>query len=754
MAIFGQYTGQRVSPLPSGFLGAAMQQAKMTKDTMTDIGDVLGNAIAGYGRQKKEERERAEKLAALRSHFDTGDTTASVMQGIEKARAMDSRMNTAAKQQHDAENLHFHRGFAEEKAIKLYQIDEKAAHNKAMADVLEKRVFGERETYKGKSAEGLPAPDLERWKTKPEALSPKKQIEAVAEMHRLREGLKDTDAQKKAVIDQYNRSIASTEYKPVRPNEDRILANPDQYAQEVVTEKGQLQEEAVNRLGPKLLGKMEKGDMTKADELLVIDILSNLRAEGDAARTPKGRLNQIALQLAEQKLKDEKGLRNALEGLSVLPGQQGVNVSEQVTPSNIEAYVNRRVEQNPDIDVNVLQDEIEGKLRAYQQSQTDELEGMPVGIPPVGAPKHWNPIDVYQESKKGAAGMDVEYRKRTGEERSPNDPVIARKTTVPGTDSVFAMQGDYAAVPGEPGVDGPRGSRWYEPKEVFAVMDRIEQQPLTQPQKRQQALQFIESQANKLGPAGLQAARVEVDRRYPVQPPAGMVPHQMVSDGKGGTQMTYKAPAPSGTTAQPILMSGPDGNHYRTGKAITPQGDVVDDPFVAEAGEDEAAVSITGKAGTFKGTAKSKQEAIAFRKQYVAASESIPMIDRLIEMSREGESELFGPKLAKATAIQNILVGKLRIALTGGGPLTKEEREMIKSAVRNPYAFFSLEESNVSALEAVKESMLDAVNASAEAQGLQSVIGSPAQADQAGGGLSANPNFSRGPGGKLIPEKR
>lgn len=267
---------------------------------------------------------------------------------------------------------------------------------------------------------------------------------------------------------------------------------------------------------------------------------------------------------------------------------------------------------------------------------------------------------------------------------------------------------------------------------------------------RQQALRHIESQG--LSPARLKEARAEINQRYPVGAPEGMVPYQMVSDGKGGTQMTYKAPAPSGTTAQPILMSGPDGNHYRTGKAITPQGDVVDDPFVAEAGEDEAAVSIAGKAGTFKGTAKSKQEAIAFRKQYVAASESIPMLDRLIEMSEEGESKLFGPKLAKATAIQNILVGKLRIALTGGGPLTKEEREMIKSAVRNPYAFFSIEESNVSALEAVKKSMLDAVNASAEAQGLQSVIGSPGQP---GGGLSANQDFDWTPGRKkLKPVKR
>jgi hypothetical protein len=195
------------------------------------------------------------------------------------------------------------------------------------------------------------------------------------------------------------------------------------------------------------------------------------------------------------------------------------------------------------------------------------------------------------------------------------------------------------------------------------------------------------------------------------------------------------------TRAIPITVTGPDGEQYRSGKARTPDGEVVDDPFVTEAGEEDSSVDITGDAGTFKGNAKTKQEAVSFRKQYVAASESVPLLDRLIEVAKEGQSDLWGPKKAEVQALQNILVGKLRIALTGGGPLTKEEREMIKSAIRDPLAYFSTAESNVASLEAVKKSMLDAVKASADAQGLEQV-GGPLQP---GAGVGTSRNYTNDP---------
>jgi len=77
MAMFGQYTGQRVQPLPSGFLSAAMQQAKMTSDAYGDIGDTIGDAFKAYGKRKAENEEwdvliqgAAQKALELRTFLE------------------------------------------------------------------------------------------------------------------------------------------------------------------------------------------------------------------------------------------------------------------------------------------------------------------------------------------------------------------------------------------------------------------------------------------------------------------------------------------------------------------------------------------------------------------------------------------------------------------------------------------------------------------------------------------------------------
>ncbi len=54
MAIFGQYTGARVSSLPSGFLGAAMQSAANTQRGLERAGQTIGDALATYGKRKEE----------------------------------------------------------------------------------------------------------------------------------------------------------------------------------------------------------------------------------------------------------------------------------------------------------------------------------------------------------------------------------------------------------------------------------------------------------------------------------------------------------------------------------------------------------------------------------------------------------------------------------------------------------------------------------------------------------------------------
>lgn len=54
MAIFGQYTGARVNPLPSGFMGAAMTNAANIQRGLGEAGDTIGRALESYGKSKQE----------------------------------------------------------------------------------------------------------------------------------------------------------------------------------------------------------------------------------------------------------------------------------------------------------------------------------------------------------------------------------------------------------------------------------------------------------------------------------------------------------------------------------------------------------------------------------------------------------------------------------------------------------------------------------------------------------------------------
>ena len=59
MAIFGSYTGARIQPLPSGFMGAAMTSAANYQRGFESLGKGIGEALEQYGRNK-DERELLE----------------------------------------------------------------------------------------------------------------------------------------------------------------------------------------------------------------------------------------------------------------------------------------------------------------------------------------------------------------------------------------------------------------------------------------------------------------------------------------------------------------------------------------------------------------------------------------------------------------------------------------------------------------------------------------------------------------------
>ena len=148
---------------------------------------------------------------------------------------------------------------------------------------------------------------------------------------------------------------------------------------------------------------------------------------------------------------------------------------------------------------------------------------------------------------------------------------------------------------------------------------------------------------------------------------------------------------------------------------------------------DVAAITFTPNTG-YTGIAPSKEEAIKMRDLIATSNEVNEMLDDLMEMAKEGEVEWVGPKKAKANAMIATLVGKMRIPLTGGGPLTIEERKYIQDNLfTNPYDYKTWASTSKSQIETVKWMMTNSVSKKAKVLGLTPVGEQPGQAGGAGG---------------------
>ena len=144
--------------------------------------------------------------------------------------------------------------------------------------------------------------------------------------------------------------------------------------------------------------------------------------------------------------------------------------------------------------------------------------------------------------------------------------------------------------------------------------------------------------------------------------------------------------------------------------------------------ERAAVDAVTFKPNTgFTGVAPSKEEAVKMRELISTSNEVNEMLDDLMEMAEEGEVEWVGPKKAKANAMIATLVGKMRIPLTGGGPLTLEERKYIQDNLfTNPYDYKTWASTSKSQIETVKWMMTNSVSKKAKVLGLTPVGQSPA----------------------------
>jgi len=101
-----------------------------------------------------------------------------------------------------------------------------------------------------------------------------------------------------------------------------------------------------------------------------------------------------------------------------------------------------------------------------------------------------------------------------------------------------------------------------------------------------------------------------------------------------------------------------------------------------------------------------------------SVAEANAIVDDLLNQAKTG-SVFSMEDRAKAAMNVNSLVGKMRIAVVGPGPLTETEREFIKGMIGNPLKTIGLKKLEVAKLTELKRVMSKSLNAKAKAFGMQ-----------------------------------
>ena len=729
MAIFGQYTGARVSSLPSGFLGAAMQSAAQTQKGLSDIGETLGKAIEGYGRQKREDQERTQLAEALYNQVRGDDTEVSEIPEslVNERQAMSDAGNMVAKDRFTTEEkARLDERFNREK-MDLFLA--KRANQQALDEG--QKQLNDLQTklnrYNRQVSQGNRNPELLRAQRRARLdiseLEPKVRVysnmvnEAGTYLADLEKGHQEALGQ------------IESRFKPDTSFIDEVYGNPAKYAQQK-TIPGEVEEEAARRLGPKLIRKMEQGEMTKADELLLIDTLQNMKKEQAAARTPQSRLAEAQLGAFNKKQAQDEALAGAIQAMGNLPGSRIQLTPTGLTRENSSSILRQKMEAGlitPEQAI-AADDAMVNSLKSYAPPQS----GVPA-LPGVGQ----RTLKDWQNLGDTAVGNDPTFsdRQRPAGQAVPANPGQDYYNPE-GYKSNRAFQRDYGqtysdenqrrmwqierskytinapedmpALPqAEPAQADPAPAAGVQP----FMVDLPSRVDLSAEEKRQQALDFVNSQAGELGVAGLAAARAEVDRRFPQPLPNGLLPKQVTVGPDGRQSVVYTAPASAKSNiATPIIIKNPDGSFTRSGKAITPDGVEVEDPVAtgAEKHDRELAVTSLGP----DAYAFTKERADKIREMIANVQYADKQLLRLIEISKtKNPSEEFRLKLrGEATTISQFMKGRLREQLVGPGAMNAQEWQMLQDAMPNPVDIFRLDVTEQAALASVRFSLANVLN--------------------------------------------
>lgn len=130
------------------------------------------------------------------------------------------------------------------------------------------------------------------------------------------------------------------------------------------------------------------------------------------------------------------------------------------------------------------------------------------------------------------------------------------------------------------------------------------------------------------------------------------------------------------------------------------------------------------------GYAVDAKDAKEIRKDKTSTEDAIEMLNKVKEMGKD-ISKLDPRDFTKVKKIDSLLnqaVGKMRISLTGGGPLTEEERQMIRSSIGDPTSLLSTESAERAKLDQLIEQMQNSLRRRYENSGVE-MLESPSNKD-------------------------
>lgn len=162
----------------------------------------------------------------------------------------------------------------------------------------------------------------------------------------------------------------------------------------------------------------------------------------------------------------------------------------------------------------------------------------------------------------------------------------------------------------------------------------------------------------------------------------------------------------------------------------------VADTKAAKKTEEDTKRTLEQGAPGYEGIAPTKEEAIAFRDALATNGGIIADIKKIADLAAKPGASTDLATRAEIANMQSLMVGKLRLPLTGPGAMTDDERKFIISTLGNPANIFSIQSVEQAKIKTMIDHMQNDIDRKAAALGLKK---SGAAAPAAPGSQTASP---------------